>query len=100
MSILKRTVFYSSKGGQIKFLDWASTMTTLGACAEPFMMNDRGADNVTMADFDPSDMMAKVDEMHRVDDEDMTKRSLSSQEEPPLNGGNMSPRVLIFTGNN
>lgn len=100
MSIRKRTVFYSDKGGQIKFLDWALVMTSLGACAEPFDMNNRGQPNTDIPDYDPSDMMTKVDRLERVEDEDAVYRLLSSLEEPPLNGGNMSPRVLIFTGNN
>lgn len=101
MSIQKRTVFYSTKGGQVKFLDWALTITTLGACAEPFDMNNRdNGPNNDLPDFDPSDPMVKVDEIVRVEDEDAVYRLLSSLESPPLHGGNMSPRVFIFTGNN
>ena len=100
MSILKREVLYSVKGGQIKFLDWAITKTTLGACAEPFQMNNRvGTADDSRVDFDPSDMMVKVDRLHLVDGEGQAKTHLSGGG-TQLNGGNLQPRVLIFTGDN
>lgn len=95
MSILKREVLYSKKGGQVKFLDWARTTTTLGTCAEPFSVDDRGTD---AEDFDPSDMMVKVDGLVQVDDEGDAKKALSGGG-AQTNGGNLRPRVTIFTGN-
>ncbi len=102
MSILRRRAFYSAKGGQIKFLDWAHTTTTLGVMAEPFMINDRHEKNSNYADFDPSDIMVQVHEMTPVEDEGDLKNKLSGSPAagPPLHGGNMSPRVFIFTGDN
>ncbi len=97
MSILNREVLYSVKGGQVKFLDWAITKTTLGACAEPFHMNDRANDgDESIVDFDPSDMMVKVDRLFQVTDDGGAKQALFGG----LHGGNMLPRVLIFTGDN
>lgn len=100
MSILNRQVLYSVKGGQVKFLDWAITKTTLGACAEPFQMNNRvGTSDGSRADFDPSEMMTKVDRLFLVDDETQAKTHLSGGG-TQLNGGNLQPRVFIFTGDN
>lgn len=96
MSIKKREVFYSTKGGQVKFLDWAYTTTTIGTCAEPFCVDDRGPGAVgeNVPDFDPSDMMVKVDALARVEDEVAVKNKFQG-----VHGGNLRPRVLIFTGN-
>jgi len=99
MSILKRTALYSTKGGQVKFLDWAITQTSVGACAEPFTVNERLAAGANFADFDPSDIMVKVDDLMRVDDEGAAIRQLSHGDGMPLHGGNVFPRVTIFTGN-
>ncbi len=100
MSILKREVLYSVKGGQVKFLDWAITKTTLGTCAEPFQINSRvGTSDDSRADFDPSDIMVKVDRLHQVGDEIEAKTALSGGG-TQLHGGNLQPRVLIFTGDN
>ena len=95
MSIKNRTVFYSTKGGQVKFLDWAHTVTSIGMMAEPFSMNLRGSPNSNILDYDPSDMMVKVDRLQQVEDEGDLKRVMSG-----VHGGNGLPRVLIFTGNN
>jgi hypothetical protein len=100
MSILKREVLYSVKGGQVKFLDWAITKTKLGACAEPFNFNARdGITDGSWVDYDPSDMMVKVDRLHLVADETEAKTHLSGGG-MHVNGGNLLPRVLIFTGDN
>ena len=99
MSILKRQALYSAKDGQFKFLDWAVTTTTLGTCAEPFAINDRGATNAGVLDYDPSDIMSRVDNLLNADDDDQVKRLLSSGPDQ-IHGGNLQPRVLIFAGNN
>lgn len=107
MSILKREVFYSTKDGKVQFLDWARTTTTLGVMAEPFTMNDRkiptGPDDAQdgIQDFDPSDIMVKVDALQRTENFDSLKRDLFADQtgRQPLHGGNLWPRVLIFTGN-
>jgi len=99
MSILKREALYSVKGGQVKFLDWAITTTSIGACAEPFTVNARRQPSANALDFDPSDMMVKVDDLHQVDDEGEATRALSFGSATPIHGGNAQPRVLIFTGN-
>jgi len=100
MSIGKREVFYSVKGGQVKFMDWAITTTTLGACVEPFQVNARLNPAVGIVDFDPSDIMVKVDEMHQVSSEDAADRMLSFGGGARLHGGNAMPRVFIESGNN
>lgn len=99
MSILNRQVMYSVKGGQVKFLDWAVTSTTIGSCVEPFIMNDRSVPGDSTPDYDPSDMMVKVDGFLAADDDDHVKRLLAGGSEQ-IHGGNLQPRVLIFTGNN
>lgn len=100
MSILKREVLFSTKGGQVKFLDWAITKTTLGACAEPFNMNERArAADGSVVDFDPSDMMVKVDALVQVEDEIQANTALSGSLDH-VNGGNLQSRVTIFTGDN
>lgn len=98
MSIKRRDVLYSEKGGQVKFLDWAITMTSVGACAEPFVANDRGGRAGDLSDFDPSDIMVKVDGLLQVEDEGAAQRALTS-DGVPLHGGNLLPRVFLFTGN-
>jgi len=100
MSILKREVLYSTKGNQVKFLDWALVTTTLGACAEPFDINERGSGlNADSKDYDPSDPIVKVDALVEVEDEGDAKKHLSGGGSQ-LNGGNLHPRVTIFTGDN
>lgn len=97
MSILRRTVFYEKKDrGQFRFTGWAHTVTTLGACAEPFNINDRTVPDQSIRDFDPSDPIARVDILQNVDNPFI---ELSFGENPPIHGGNMMPRVKIATGN-
>lgn len=95
MSILKRTVlYYKDPKGQFRFPGWAVTITTQGACLEPFNINDRFATGLNdgVADFDPSDIMAKVDDMQPMND--LTDWQVTSfGEVQPTGGGDLLPRV-------
>lgn len=62
MSIQRRTVFYDTVDG-VRFWDWALVTTTLGTMAEPFMPNARHFVGQDFPEFDPSDMMNKIDEV-------------------------------------
>jgi hypothetical protein len=97
MSIQKRCVFYS-KENQYRFLDWAEVTTTLGSMMEPFCPNIRFAPNQSIRDFDPSDPIARIDEMKNVDRR-FEWKALSHGEVMPLHGGRMMPHVNIATGN-
>ena len=99
MSILKRTVLYKKDDkGQYRFPGWALTITTLGTCLEPFLINDRQVANNSFRDFDPSDPIARVDDLQRVDDMDELKAT-SLGETMVTGGGDLLPRVFIKTGN-
>ena len=99
MSILKRTVLYKkSENRPYRFLGWAIATTTLGAMLEPFNINDRVSPSQGILDFDPSDPIARVDDLQNVDPLD-DFRALSFGETMPIHGGDLMPRVYIKTGN-
>ena len=89
MSILKREIFYDDAGGFVRFADWASVTTTLGAMAEPFLPNDRHLPGA-FGQFDPTDEIARIDSI-RVVDADVQPRALSGGDHA-LNGGVQLPR--------
>ena len=91
MSILKRTAFYDQTGGFVRMWDWALTMTTLGAMAEPFCINNRKSPDSDVIAFDPTDQIARVDELINMD---IGKEKLVlSGGDHQLNGGTMMPRA-------
>jgi hypothetical protein len=102
MSILKRTVlYYKSDDGQYRFPGWAVTITTEGACLEPFNISDRFVTGLgqSIADFDPSDIMTRVDELQPIND--LTDWAVMSfGETMPTCGGDLLPRTYIKEGNN
>lgn len=91
-SIHHRRVFFSEKNGIRYYHDWALTSTGIGACAEPFIVNDRptGGSVFTRRDGD---------EIRRIDAEEQItlaqrKRILSMDTEPhALHGGDQYPRA-------
>lgn len=90
MSILKRTVFYDYTGGIARFWDWALTTTTLGTMAEPFQPNQRHQGNTEFLEFDPTDDVARIDEI-RSSSVDTAMLTLSGGDHQ-LNGGYQLPR--------
>ena len=62
MSIQRRVVFYDAMPNGIRFHDWAETTTSLGKMYEPFDMSMRQL-GTGIADYDSSDLMAKIDDM-------------------------------------
>lgn len=64
MSIIKREVYYDNTNGIARFWDWAHTTTTLGTMVEPFAINTHHAIGTPFANFDPTDPMSRVDEIH------------------------------------
>lgn len=96
MSISQRTVFYGDVNGTglKRFIDWALVKTTLGMMIEPYVANNRLAMNgsANTTDYDPSDMMARIDSVEMVD---LNKYNtmLSFGEPRPLHGGDVLTHV-------
>ena len=84
MSILKRDVFYDDSRGKIMFWDWAKVTTTLGAMVEPFIVGQKFVTDVDTADFDPEDMMSRIDSIRIMD---LNKEQLILSTDPHLHGG-------------
>lgn len=84
--ILKRTIFYEKmKTGEVRFSDYAVVVTDIGTMVEPFEINNR-LDFCDYADYDPTDMMVKVDEVQPCDI--LGSEFLSGGATTPLSGGN------------
>jgi len=105
MSILKRTVLYyppspKSPRGTFRFPGWALVTTTLGTMLEPFNINDRFVTGMgqSVMDFDPSDIMARVDDMQPVSDR-LDWKTTSFGETMPVGGGDLLPRTYNKKGN-
>ena len=90
MSILKREVYYDQAEGLVRFWDWAHTTTTLGTMVEPFQLNTRHANSTPFSNFDPTDDMSRVDEMHR---RRIGEEQIVLGGPHHLHGGAMMPRV-------
>jgi len=90
MSIQKRTVFYDNTGGIARFWDWALVTTTLGTMAEPFQPNARYAAQTEFGQFDPTDMIARIDDI-QISSVDTQLQTLSGGVHA-LNGGALNPR--------
>lgn len=89
MSILRREVLYHQVNGNIRFLDWALTTTTLGAMAEPFCVSARHSVQTPNINFDANDIMARIDGIRQVD-HGQDKLALSGGDHA-LNGGPLMP---------
>lgn len=95
--IKRRSVLYTRNKGIHRFLGWAITVTTLGSMVEPFLVNDRTIPGMSVPNHDPSDPMARIDELQNVPSG--MERQLMSDDGLPLHGGDLSPRTFIRTGN-
>ena len=93
MSILKRTVYYGNDGnGNLRFLDWAKVITSIGVMIEPVVVNGRvipGGNN-DLNSNDPTDIIRMVNEMEEID---LTKYKnvLSCDSGTVLHGGYILP---------
>ena len=93
MSILKRTVYYGNDGnGNLRFLDWAKVITSIGVMVEPVVVNGRvipGGNN-DLNSNDPTDIIRMVNEMEEID---LTKYKnvLSCDSGTVLHGGSILP---------
>jgi len=66
MGILKRTVFFYPgdhlHGKQVRFIDWASVVTTIGQCHEPWT-NTMWHPDAGIVDSDVEDEVTRIDEI-------------------------------------
>lgn len=92
MSIQKRTVFFSDKGGTVRFFDYALVTTTLGTMVEPFLPNCRMVAGTEFRNFDPDDECARIDEIKR-ENLDAHMLVLSGGGTQALHGGTNMPRI-------
>lgn len=90
MSIQKRTVFFDDTGGFVRFWDWALVTTTLGTMAEPFLPNGRHLVGADFGQFDPTDLVSRIDEI-KVSSVDTQLLTLSGGAHQ-LHGGSLLPR--------
>lgn len=88
--ITRRTVYYYVKDGIVRFLDWASITTGLGAMVEPFQVNKRHSTGAAIIEFEPDDMIARIDEMERISFDH--HRLILGHGDPALHGGVQIPR--------
>ena len=89
MSIKKRTVYADNTNGIIRFWDWASVTTTVGACIEPFTPGAIHSIQTPTIQFDAEDEIARID--------DIQIRSIDQQQlvlggGQHLQGGILHPR--------
>lgn len=62
--ILKRTCYFEKMGtGEVRISEMAVCVTGIGSMCEPFELNNRYVQQKDFSDFDPTDMMVKVDEL-------------------------------------
>lgn len=63
-----RTCFYDDSTGVVRWQDWALVKTAVGDCCEPNpVLNRRHMPDTDFANFDPTDMISRVDAIERVD---------------------------------
>jgi hypothetical protein len=73
--IQKRTVFMvidkshtiTGQTPVYDFLDWASCVTSVGQCMEPFLPNNRAGMEGSATKFEPRDMMAMINKIDCVE---------------------------------
>ena len=89
MGILKRKIFYYPgdfyHGDKVRFLDWASVITTLGQCHEPYS----GANwfpGGGIADIDTEDEIQMIDEIVAAG-RDRMERFIVDDENVAIHGG-------------
>lgn len=89
--IVKRTVFYDNTDGVKRFWDWALARTSLGTMAEPFVANNRHSVGTVNIQFDPTDMISRIDDIKEADI-DQSLLLLSGGDEQ-IHGGTLIPRT-------
>lgn len=95
MPILRRVLFADkSVSGILRFSDWAAVTTTSGYMVEPgFCINNRTPVATGLTNFDPTDMMNRVDDIQMIDMLQETTLLSGGAADPPLHGGVTMPRV-------
>ena len=91
MSILKRQIFIDGSKGQVRFYDWAIVTTTLGSMVEPRNLSlfpTKGAE------YNPLDMMAKIDEIGSIDILRHKESFLGAGQ--VIHGGNQMPQSFDY----
>ena len=94
--VKRRTVFYHTVNGAVKFLDWA--VVTMGKHAsglsrmvEPFMVNQRYLSGTGLRQYDATDPAIRIDYMQRLGHADELGKILSGGGGTPLHGGMLTP---------
>ena len=95
MGILNRTIYYDDSDGYIRWMDWATVTTTIGAAVEPFLVQriGVGADPGDLANYEFDDQIARVDSIERIDSHKFARILSGGIDNPPVQGGNCLPRV-------
>lgn len=91
--VLKRTVFYETVNGNVRFQDWALATTSIGTMAEPFNVNNRHVVNTNTPDFDYTDSTNRVDEMREIDSNKLLSILSGGNGGGSIHGGNLLPRL-------
>ena len=85
--ILRRTVYYDERpAGPFNFLGFARVTTGIGTMIEPFQPGIRHAVGTAIGEYDPEDMMVRIDVLQRIDGRQQ-KAILSGGSSIPLHGG-------------
>jgi len=99
MSIQRRTAYFvQPRGKQVRFTGWAHVVTTLGTMAEPFEVYNRHSRDTDFADWDPSDPMARIDDLKSVAFDEAPFYDGDGVERRQLHGGNTTPATQPVTG--
>lgn len=90
MSIQRRTVFYDVINNIVRFHDWATVTTTLGAMMEPHNIQQvhHHDEAVSTPNFDYTDEINRIDKLEQMD----SHRFVRLSGEGTI-GGNMNPRL-------
>lgn len=90
MSIQRRTVYYDVISNIVRFHDWATVTTTLGAMMEPHNLQQvlNVDETVSIPDFDYTDEINRIDRLEQMD----SHRFVRLSGEGTI-GGNMNPRI-------
>lgn len=91
-AIYKRTVYYDTTGGVVRFTGWATVVTAVGQCVEPFLPAFYPFDGA-VENFDFKDDIGRIDEMQRVDVHKLNRILSGGEKSIALNGGIHNPRI-------
>lgn len=97
VTIMRREIFMEvdkrkpSDGMYHRPCDWALVLTSLGTMAEPFHPFSRMCPNTSIQNYDATDDMRRIDEIHFIDlDKHMAMLSGGGL---PIHGGALMPRT-------